>query len=38
VAIFEAIAAGDPERAAAVMRQHLEQVARLYWQVREASG
>lgn len=37
-AIFEAIAAGDPERAAAVMREHLEQVARLYWQVREASG
>ncbi len=35
--IFAAIAARDPERAADVMREHLEQVARLYWQVREAS-
>jgi GntR family transcriptional repressor for pyruvate dehydrogenase complex len=37
-AIFEAIAAHDPDRAAAVMREHLEQVARLYWQVRETSA
>jgi GntR family transcriptional regulator, sialic acid-inducible nan operon repressor len=37
VAIFEAIAARNPELAAAVMREHLEQVARLYWQVRGAS-
>jgi GntR family transcriptional regulator, sialic acid-inducible nan operon repressor len=36
-AIFEEIAARNPERAAAVMREHLEQVARLYWQVRGAS-
>ena len=36
-AIFAAIAARDPERAAVVMREHLEQVARLYWQVRGAS-
>lgn len=36
-AIFAAIAARDGERAAAVMREHLEQVARLYWQVLEAS-
>ncbi|MGQ0485629.1 MAG: transcriptional regulator NanR [Hyphomicrobiales bacterium] len=36
-AIFEAIAARDGERAAMVMREHLEQVARLYWQVLEAS-
>ncbi len=37
VAIFEAIAARDPDAAAAEMRRHLEQVATLYWQVREAT-
>ena len=38
VAIFEAIAARDQDAAAAEMRRHLEQVATLYWQVREATA
>jgi GntR family transcriptional repressor for pyruvate dehydrogenase complex len=33
-AIFEAIAAHDPDRAEQVMREHLKQVADVYWQVR----
>lgn len=36
VAIYEAIAARDPDAAAAEMRAHLEQVATLYWKVSEA--
>jgi DNA-binding FadR family transcriptional regulator len=36
-AIFEAIANRDPDAAATEMRAHLEQVALLYWQVREAT-
>ena len=36
-AIFEAIANRDPDAAAKEMRAHLEQVATLYWQVREAT-
>jgi len=35
-AIFEAIAARDGERAAELMNEHLEQVAKLYWQVWDA--
>jgi DNA-binding FadR family transcriptional regulator len=35
-AIFEAIADRDPDAAATEMRAHLEQVAALYWKVREA--
>ena len=35
-AIYEAIAARDPNAAAAEMRAHLEQVATLYWKVSEA--
>lgn len=33
-AIFEAVAAHDPDRAEKVMREHLKQVANVYWQVR----
>lgn len=33
--IFEAIAARDPEAAAATMQSHLKQITALYWQVRE---
>ena len=36
-AIFAAIADRDPEAAASEMRAHLEQVAALYWKVREAT-
>jgi GntR family transcriptional regulator, sialic acid-inducible nan operon repressor len=36
-AIFEAIADRDPDAAAKEMREHLEQVAALYWKVREAT-
>ena len=36
-AIFEAIADRDPEAAASEMCAHLEQVAALYWKVREAT-
>ena len=36
-AIFAAIAARDPDGAAAQMQQHLEQVTELYWQVRSAA-
>lgn len=36
-AIFAAIAAHDPDGAAAQMQQHLEQVTELYWQVRSAA-
>lgn len=36
--IFEAIAAGDPEGAAAAMRAHLEQITSLYWRDREATA
>jgi GntR family transcriptional repressor for pyruvate dehydrogenase complex len=32
--IFEAIAAHDPDRAERMMREHLKQVAAVYWQVR----
>lgn len=32
-AIYEAIAARDPERSERVLRQHLDQVAGLYWEV-----
>ena len=32
--IFDAIAAHDPDAAARAMQEHLEAVARLYWQVR----
>ena len=35
-AIFETIADRDPDAAAKEMRAHLEQVAALYWKVREA--
>jgi GntR family transcriptional repressor for pyruvate dehydrogenase complex len=37
-AIFEAIARRDELAAANAMRQHLEQVAELYWKVREAGS
>jgi GntR family transcriptional regulator, sialic acid-inducible nan operon repressor len=37
-AIFETIADRDPDAAAKEMRAHLEQVATLYWQVREATA
>lgn len=37
-AIFAAIAARDPDAAATQMRQHLEQVTELYWQVRGAAS
>ena len=37
-AIFAAIAARDPDGAAAQMQQHLEQVTELYWQVRSAAS
>ena len=33
--IFEAIAAHDPDRAAAAMQSHLDQISDLYWKVRE---
>ncbi len=36
-AIFDAIAAKDGNRAADLMRSHLEQVSELYWKVRGAS-
>lgn len=36
--IFDAIAARDPERAAATMLSHLEQITALYWQVRETGA
>jgi GntR family transcriptional repressor for pyruvate dehydrogenase complex len=36
-AIFQAVAAHDGNGAADLMRDHLEQVARLYWQVQEAA-
>lgn len=34
-AVFEAIAAKDEDRAVTCMREHLSQVAELYWKVRE---
>ena len=34
--IYDAIAAGDPDRAAETMRKHLEEVEAFYWQVAEA--
>ena len=37
VAIFEAIAARDPELADQRMRSHLAQVAKLYWKVRKVA-
>lgn len=36
--IFEAIAARAPDRAAAAMRHHLEQITDLYWKVLEKSA
>lgn len=35
--IYDAIAARDPDRADAAMREHLQQVAKLYWDVQGAS-
>lgn len=35
-AIYEAIAAKDPDRAEAAMRKHLEQIASVYWEARQA--
>jgi DNA-binding FadR family transcriptional regulator len=34
--VYEAIAAGDPDRAAEAMLRHLEEVEAFYWQVAEA--
>lgn len=36
--IFAGIAAGDPNEAAAAMEDHLEDVAKRYWQTRRAGG
>ncbi|HET6620443.1 MAG TPA: transcriptional regulator NanR [Dongiaceae bacterium] len=36
--IYDAIAARTPDRAEAVLRAHLDQVAALYWQVKGAAG
>lgn len=37
-AIYEAIAAQDPDRAEAAMRKHLEQIASVYWEARQAQA
>ena len=37
-AIYEAIAAKDPDRAEAAMRKHLEQIASVYWEARRAQA
>lgn len=36
--IYEAIAAKDPDRAEAAMRKHLEQIASVYWEARQAQA
>ncbi|MBL8894620.1 MAG: transcriptional regulator NanR [Rhizobiales bacterium] len=37
-AIYKAIAAKDPDRAEAAMRKHLEQIASVYWEARQAQA
>jgi GntR family transcriptional repressor for pyruvate dehydrogenase complex len=37
-AIYDAIAAKDPNRAEAAMRKHLEQISSVYWEARQAQA
>ena len=36
--IYEAIAARNPDRAEAAMRKHLDQIASVYWEARQAQA